>query len=448
MKIKQFYDEGLAQASYAIVSEEMMAVIDPARNPQPYYEYAREQGVKIRAVIETHPHADFVSSHLEIHEDTGAVIFCSSKTNAAYPHEGLDHEDILPLGAIRLKALYTPGHSPDSISILLIDQDGREYGVFTGDTLFVGEVGRPDLREKGGEIETQQEQLARQLYHSTRNILMQLERETMLYPGHGPGSLCGKNISEKRTSTIGLELVENELLQEMDDKEFVSTLLCDQPFIPKYFKHCVALNLRGAPGYQESMGKVDRLTPDEMLESGVLIVDARPENKFKNTHFQGAVNLMNGPKFETWLGSIVDPAESFYLIAEEENELDTLIARAAKIGYETNIKGAMAISKPGDQKSRYLNLEHFKANPAAYTIIDVRNAGELKEGKLFEHAQHIPLHELRERAKEIGSQLPLMVHCGAGYRSAAGFSILEKELPNAQVYDLGEAVKEFIPLRK
>jgi hydroxyacylglutathione hydrolase len=445
MKIKQFFDDGLAQASYAVISEGEMAVIDPARNPEPYYTYAKEHGAEIRAVIETHSHADFISSHLEIHEDTGADIYCSRKTKAEYPHKGFDDEDTLPLGRVSLKAVNTPGHSPDSISILLIDEDGREYAVFSGDTLFVGDVGRPDLREEGGEIDMQREQLARKLYGATRNFFMKLDPETMLYPGHGAGSLCGKNMADERSSTIGRELEQNELLQEMDEAEFVEQVLRDQPFIPKYFKYAVKLNKRGAPPYHESLLKVPRLTADEKLDMGVLVIDARQQNKFKNTHIQGAVNLMNGPKFETWLGSIVAPDEPFYLITDEEDELDVLIAKTAKIGYEGNIKGAMVSKTPGECRSRYINLEHFKANPAAYTIIDIRNSGELLEGKLFDHARHIPLHELRERAADIQTDKPMVVHCGAGYRSAAGFSILEKEFPKAQVYDLSTAVQEFLP---
>ena len=443
MKIHQIYDKGLAHASYAIVSKGKMAVVDPARDPQPYYDFAKEQQSNIVAVIETHPHADFISSHLEIHQHTGATIYASSKIGALYPHKGFDKGDRLKIGELTLEAYNTPGHSPDSISILVVDNEGRQHSIFTGDTLFVGDVGRPDLREKGGEMESMRENLARQMYQSTRNVLMQLERNVLVYPAHGAGSLCGKNLSSDLSSTIGKELETNYALQEMPEDQFVNNLLEDQPFIPKYFKNSVELNKKGAPPFAESIAKVTRLTADEKLEEGVLIIDSRNQLQYKNAHSPNSINLMDGLKFETWLGSIVAPDEPFYLLADNEETLESLIRKTAKIGYEGNIKGAVVAAKPDDQHSQMVNIEHFKANPDAYHILDIRNAGEVQEGKIFEQAQTIPLHELRERSGEIPSDKPLMVHCAAGYRSAAGSSILENLLPNAKIYDLGEAIKEF-----
>jgi hydroxyacylglutathione hydrolase len=447
LKIKQFYDTGLAHASYAIVSEGKMAVIDPARDPQPYLEYAREQAAKLVAIIETHPHADFVSSHLELHHKTGATIYASKKTGARYPHQPFDTGDELALGKVRLQAFNTPGHSPDSISVLLIDEDGRQHSVFTGDTLFIGDVGRPDLREEEQDDESKREHLARQLYASTRQVLMPLERNVMVYPAHGAGSLCGKNLSTDRTSTIGRELEENAALQDMSEEAFVNMLLEDQPFVPKYFKSNVALNKQGAPDYGRCLAAIPHLAPDHPLKPGVLVIDARDQMKFKNRHLKGAINLMDGPKFETWLGSIVGPDEPFYLIAEEQATLESLMTKAAKIGYECNIKGIMAHESPGQEHDRYIILEHFKAAPENYTVVDVRNEGEVKEGKFFAHALPIPLHQLRERAGEVPTDKPVVVHCAAGYRSAAGFSILEAALEGTQVYDLGEAIKDFIPIK-
>lgn len=444
MKIKQFYDEGLAQAGYAVVSEGEMAVIDPARNPDPLYEYARTEGAKVVAIIETHSHADFISSHLEMHEQTGAPIYASKELGAQYPHKAFDEGDEIKLGKLRLQALNTPGHSSDSISLLLIDEDGRQHSVFTGDTLFVGDVGRPDLREEGQSAGEKREQLARKMYHSTRRKLMPLEREVMVYPGHGAGSLCGKSLSKETTSTIGRELEQNPSLQKMDEGAFVERLLEDQPYIPKYFKHSVELNRKGAPAFHKSMLAVPRLTQDEPLQEGILLVDTRDQLRYKSTHREGSLNLMDGPKFETWLGSLVGPDEPFYLLSDDEEKLDELIQKAAKVGYERNIRGAMVTKKPGEGHSRFINLEHFKANPDGYTIVDVRNKSEVEAGKLFDHAYHIPLHELRERAAEVPEEKPVVVHCAAGYRSAAAFSILENRLKDRQVYDLGGAVKEYL----
>lgn len=379
-----------------------------------------------------------------MHQKTGAPIYVSKKLEAQYPHNPFDEGDEIQVGQLRLKALNTPGHSADSISVLLIDEDGRQHSVFTGDTLFVGDVGRPDLRENNGSQDEMREQLARKMYHSTREQLMPLEREAMVYPGHGAGSLCGKNLSEETTSTLGRELEQNPSLQEMEEDSFVERLLQDQPYIPKYFKHSVELNRRGAPAYHESILKVPRLTEEESLQEGVLVVDTRDQLRFKSAHRPGSLNLMDGPKFETWLGSLVDPGEPFYLLSDDEDTLDRLIGKVTKIGYEKNIRGAMLTQKPGDAHSRFINLEHFKANPDGYTIVDVRNSPEMEEGKLFPHAIHIPLYELRERAGEVPEEKPVVVHCAAGYRSAAAFSILDEKLKEIQVYDLGEAVKEYL----
>ncbi len=446
LKIKQFYDEGLAHASYAVLSGGKMAVIDPCRDPKPYTDYAGEYRAEIVAVVETHPHADFISAHLELHKKTGATIYISSRAEAEYPHTGFDSGDEIQLGNVKLKAFNTPGHSPDSITVLLIDEDGRQHSVFTGDTLFAGDVGRPDLRETDQDPETKREYLAKQMYQSTREVIMQLEREVLVYPSHGAGSLCAKNISEQHTSTIGRELEQNYALQEMSEQEFVAKLLADQPYIPRYFSRGVALNKQGAPDFEESISKVPRLSAEDQLETGVLVIDTRDQLKFKNRHIKGALNLMDGPKFETWLGSIVGPEEPFYLIAEDAEKLERLIRKTARIGYESNIKGAVVNPVPGEEHDFFLILEHFKAAPQNYTVVDVRNKSEVKQGKVFEHAISIPLHQLRERTAEVPTDKPVVVHCGAGYRSAVAFSILENAMNNTRVYDLGEAIKDYIQL--
>ena len=189
MIVHQFYDKGLAHASYAIIGENKMAVIDPERNPEPYYEFAKKHNATITVVIETHPHADFISSHSEIAKTTGATIYVSKLLGAEYPHKTFDNGDEIKLGNVSLKALNTPGHSPDSISILLIDEGGKEYALFTGDTLFVGDVGRPDLRENVGNIAATRVELAKAMYNTTRKILLPLNDDILVYPAHGPGSL-------------------------------------------------------------------------------------------------------------------------------------------------------------------------------------------------------------------------------------------------------------------
>src|SRR5690606_23968765 len=308
-------DKGLAHFSYSVLVGRKTILIDPARNPQPYYDFAAAHDAEIVGVIETHPHADFVSSHLDIHQATGASIYVSELVGADYPFEAFDEGQEIDLGeGITLTALQTPGHSPDSISIVL-SENGKDKAVFTGDTLFIGDVGRPDLREKAGKLQAKREELARSMYHSTREKLMSLDDDVLVYPAHGSGSLCGKSLSDASNSTIGQEKMSNYALQNMTEEEFVTILLEDQPFIPKYFPYDVALNKQGAPGYVESLKKVTSLDKNFKPEAGALIIDGRPSALYRASHLSGAINLMDGEKFETWLGSIVAPNESYYLVA-------------------------------------------------------------------------------------------------------------------------------------
>ncbi|WKN32919.1 MBL fold metallo-hydrolase [Porifericola rhodea] len=441
MKVKQFYDEGLAHASYAIISEGKVAVVDPARNPKPYQDFAQQNNAKIVAVLETHPHADFVSSHKELHEQLGATIYINADMGADYPHRILQDGEELQLGKLRIKALYSPGHSPDHSSYLLYDEENKPYAIFTGDSLFVGDVGRPDLREGAGKTKAQRKVLAGKMFRTINEVYKPLDENIIVYPAHGAGSLCGKNMSTDKSSTIGREKEDNWAFQIKEEAAFVEALLEGQPFVPHYFPYDVEVNRKGAQALEDSIKAVPRLKQVEQIEKGTLVVDSRPQEKFKEGHPSGAINIMNGAKFETWLGSIVKPEEAYYLLAESENELEELIRKAAKIGYEQQIKGAVVVKEDLTEKSAEFNLDDFKQNPQAYHVVDIRNVSEGE--KLFDNAQSIPLYELRERANEIQTDKPVVVHCAGGYRSAAGSSILEKQLNN-KIYDLSEAVKEFL----
>jgi len=440
MIIHQFYDKGLAHASYAIISQGKMAVVDPARDPQPYYDLATEHGAQIVAVIETHPHVDFVSSHVEISQQTGAAIHVSKLLGANYTFTGFDDGDTIELGDLTLKAINTPGHSPDSICILVEDEFGQAKAIFTGDTLFVGDVGRPDLRENIGNITAKKEELARAMYHSTREKLMKLPESVVVYPAHGPGSLCGKNMSPDLNSTIGRELRENYALQLMTEIQFVKTLTEDQPFIPKYFGFDVDLNKQGASSFEASIAKVSRIDKNTPLEKGVLVVDSRPQAQFKAGHIKGAINIQNGDKFETWLGSIINPTEQFYLIGEDEATLNVLIRKTAKIGYEQNIKGALLAPDNIAETLAIADTADVIDHSNNYTVVDVRNTYEAEGLNHFDNAINIPLPELRDRINEIPTDKPIVVHCAAGYRSAAGSSIVAAAIPGAQVFDFGEAI--------
>jgi hydroxyacylglutathione hydrolase len=443
MTIKQFYDKGLAHASYAIVSENEMIVVDPSRDPKAYYDFAKTQDALIVGIIETHPHADFVSSHTEIAQATGATIYVSKLVGAEYKHTSFDDGDVLALGVLKLRALNTPGHSPDSICIVVTDEQGQDYAVFTGDTLFVGDVGRPDLRENVGNIQSAREQLAQQMYRSTRQKLMTLDKDVLVYPAHGPGSLCGKGMSAELWSTIGEQLESNYALQDMSESEFVDLLLDGQPFVPKYFEYDVELNKKGAIGLENGLNQVEFLEKNTILDQHILTIDTRPQAKFKASHHQGALNIQDGGKFETWLGSIVAPNEPFYLLAADEDALEIVIHKTAKIGYETLIKGAMVYTTLQNTESLLADLEHFKQNMEDYTIVDIRNWTEIADGLYFEDAIPMPLPELRERAHELPTDKPIMIHCAGGYRSAAGQSIVTAVLgKDVLVYDMSDAINE------
>ncbi|HET8854316.1 MAG TPA: MBL fold metallo-hydrolase, partial [Salinimicrobium sp.] len=339
MKIERFYDINLAHASYAIFDKGEIALIDPARNPQQYYEFAVKNNAKIKAVIETHPHADFVSSHLEICRETNARIYASKLVGASYPFTGFDDGDEIKIGNITLKAINTPGHSPDSISILLVGEDQKEVAIFTGDTLFIGDVGRPDLRENAGNTTAKREALANQMYETIRDKFKDFGDELTVYPAHGAGSLCGKNLSHDASSTMGKERKENWAFKVSSREEFINTLLKDQPFIPKYFGFDVDLNKNGAPGFEKSIYEVKRISDPQEIPPSALVVDVRDEKSFKEGHLPNSINIMltEKGKFETWLGAIVGPSEEFYLVAADEEQREKAIGRAAKIGYENQI---------------------------------------------------------------------------------------------------------------
>jgi len=448
MKIEQFEDQYLSHYSYAILSEckQAIVLIDPSRHIQPYLNYAQENDAKIIGVIETHPHADFVSGHVELLQTTGALIYCSKLSGVGYSHQNFDEGDELNFGHITLKAINTPGHSPDSICVVLAHFE-QDKAVFTGDTLFIGDCGRPDLRETAGNITAKRNELAAQMFHSLRNKIMSLGDEVVVYPAHGAGSLCGKGLSEANRSTIGEEKLHNWSLQEMSEGKFVAQLNDEQPFIPAYFPYDVELNRNGAQSIQHALEQISVTRPEHgftQLDENVLIIDTRPSVEFRAGHLSAAVNLMAAGKFETWLGTIVLPREQFYLVAGDDNSLQELMLRCCTIGYEPFIK-AVFVMEEGPFKSNITDIDHFKSNPGLYTIVDVRNLTEVKNRPGFTDAIHIPLPELRTRFIEIPTNKPVMVHCAGGYRSAAASSLLERYLsPAVAVYDLGMAVTEIL----
>lgn len=441
MEIKQFEYKPLAHYSYAIVSNGEMAVIDPERNPMQYYAFAQEHEAKIVAVIETHPHADFVSSHLQIHQETGATIYHSKMLGADYEYQPFDEGDSIQIGDITISARNTPGHSPDSITVVA-EQAGK-MALFTGDTLFIGDVGRPDLREKAGNMTAKRQELAEMMYDTIQNKFKEFPDGALVYPAHGAGSLCGKNLSSDNSSTMGNERMGNWAFKPQSKEEFVGTLLDSQPFIPSYFGFDVDTNRRGPENLRTSVAKV----PFKFNTSvDGLIVDVRDEVVFKRGHLPGSINIMavsENSKFETWLGAIVEPNEPFSIVIDKPEDLDMVLERVAKIGYEKQVKLVLTIDESQLVHSNKLDLSDFKHNKDGYTIVDIRNQSEVEEGKFFENAINIPLNDLRKSIDQIPMDKPLIVHCAGGYRSTAGSSILEKLVDKVPVYDLGENVNDF-----
>jgi glyoxylase-like metal-dependent hydrolase (beta-lactamase superfamily II)/rhodanese-related sulfurtransferase len=441
MKIKQFEYKPLAHYSYALISDGEMAIIDPERDPMQYYTLAKEYNARIIAVIETHPHADFVSSHVQIQKETGATIYNSEKLGADYPYESFDEGVTLKVGNATLKALNTPGHSPDSITIVA-EGEGKTV-VFTGDTLFIGDVGRPDLREKAGNMQVKRQELAEMMYDTIQNKFTGLPDDALVYPAHGAGSLCGKNLSSENSSTLGNERMGNWAFKKQTKEEFVSTLLDSQPFIPSYFGFNVDINKSGAEILRNSLAEV----PFRMNTSQKgITVDTRSEQNFKKEHLKGSINIQatsEDDKFETWLGSIIEPNEKFHLVIENPGDLERILNRVGKIGYEKQLQSVFTLGEENLVASEQLDLQEFKDHPDNFTIIDIRNKSEVEEGKFFESALSHPLNNLRHTADNIPTNKPIVVHCAGGYRSAAGSSILSNQLNGVEVYDLSDEVTQF-----
>lgn len=436
--IHQFTDPNLAQYGYLIWSGTDAAVIDPARDIRPILTMLEEKGLTLKAIIETHPHADFVSGHLALHTLTGAPIYISTLLGAAYDHIGFDDGDSITLGSVTLHALHTPGHSPDSISILVRDADGTEQVLFSGDTLFVGDVGRPDLREKAGNIQAKREELAGMMYDTVQTVLKPLPDSVIVYPAHGAGTLCGKALRDAPSTTIGDERATNPAFQEMSKEAFVTMLTDGQPMIPQYFGYDVALNRNGAPDLAQSLSHIQTVTGSA---GQTLVVDTRGAAQYNAGHLHGALHIgESGLKFETWLGTIVRPDERMTLVVQDEAARTRVLERIAKIGYDLNVDGVI-VGNVGNETTHVVAIETFLQHAADYTIVDVRQAYENERNPLFSHALNIPLNELRDRTQEIPVDKPIAVHCAGGYRSMVAESILTSTL-GVPVFDIGEDVRK------
>lgn len=437
MIIKQFYLSCLAHASYLVVDERTMtaAVIDPQRDIDHYLKEAANLGATIKYVLLTHFHADFVAGHLELRDRVGARIYLGAEAGAEYDHTPLKDGDALEFGDVRLRILETPGHTPEGISIVAFDlaKTGDEpQAVFTCDTLFVGDVGRPDLMASVG---VTADELAGALYDSLRLKLMVLPDETLVYPAHGAGSMCGKNLGSETFSTIGEQRRTNYALQPMSRADFKAVVTEAQPEAPAYFSHDAAMNKRDRVTLESNLDQVLRaLTLDEVLEQragGAVLLDARDPADFAGAHVAGSVNIGLNGKFATWAGTLIHPGESIVIVAEPGAEREAAM-RLGRIGLDKVVgylDGGMSAlhSSPDHQRSiertTAADLNDRLTKTEAPVVLDVRAQGEREAGHI-DGSMHIPLPHLAKRAEEIPRDREVTVVCAGGYRSSIAVSLL------------------------
>jgi hydroxyacylglutathione hydrolase len=445
MILKQFYLGCLAHASYLIADEAAgtAVVIDPQRDVAQYLEEAERQRVAIRHVFLTHLHADFLAGHLELRDLTGAKIHLGARAEAEYAFTPMKDGDVLELGSVRLQILETPGHTPESISILVFAPGAEKpAAVLTGDTLFVGDVGRPDLRASLG---WSANDLGRLLYDSLQKKLLPLPDETVIYPAHGAGSLCGKSLGKENSSTIGEQRRFNYALQPMTQDQFLAIVLADQPDAPAYFTYDAVLNTKERPTLEKSLEQgLKPLSLDDVLRvknEGTQILDVREAAYFEAGHLKGAINIGLGGEYATWAGTLLSRERPIVIIAEPGGEKEAGM-RLGRIGFD-HVKGYLdGGMQPLDSRAELIaqveritpvDLEASLASACPPLVVDVRSPKEWSE-KHLAGSLNIPLNRLGN-ATQIPRGRSLVVHCAGGYRSAIAASLLKRE-GIAQVTDL------------
>lgn len=432
MYIEQMYTNCLAEAAYYIESEGEAAIIDPIRETDPYLHKAGLRGTKIKYVFETHFHADFVSGHIDLAKASGAQIVYGPMADTGYPvHHAADGEEFT-IGKIRLRVLHTPGHTPESSCFLLIDENGREHAIFTGDTLFVGDVGRPDLLD--GKMT--KEELASMLYDSLNSKIKPLADDVIVYPAHGPGSACGKNIGKETWSTIGQQKKSNYALQEMSREEFVNAVTDGLSAPPQYFFSDAMINKQGYDSIETVLERnvhaLDVAAVEKELAAGARVLDVRHADDFEKGFIAGALNIGLDGTFAVWVGTLLPIARRLVVVAPEGREKEAIL-RLARVGYE-NVAGYLgggmsawtAAGKPVKTVASITPAE-FAAQVNAgtdKTILDVRRPGEFEAGHVV-HAENVCLTKFSKGVPEgVDKSKPYFIHCAGGYRSMIAASIL------------------------
>src|SRR6266850_66248 len=432
MYFEQFYLTCLAHASYMIGSEGEAAVIDPQRDVDLYIEAADEQGLKIRHIFETHLHADFVSGHKELAARTGANIYIGAQAHAGFPHTPLQDGTEVKMGSLRIRAVETPAHTPESICLVITDEakSPEPWGVLTGDTLFIGDVGRPDLSPQ----HTPQ-QLAGLLYDSLHQKLLRLPDSTLVYPAHGAGSLCGRSMRAERSSTIGTERLTNYALQIGSREEFVRQVTANLPARPSYFLQDAEINRSGAEALTDRP-PLPEFTPAELqvlLNQKANVVDVRPPEHFAAGHIIGSINIALSGQFATWAGTILGLGSKPVLVAETDAQIEEASLRLSRVGIE-DIRGYLAggvsaWQKAGLPLARTAEVSaeelHQRMRKGSVRVLDVRRDGEWQAGHIAQ-AQSRALDTFPQALPDVDAVQPLAVHCKSGYRSMIACSLLQR----------------------
>ncbi|MDN4523333.1 rhodanese-like domain-containing protein [Fictibacillus fluitans] len=443
MLLKYFYDDKLAQASYLVACQGTgeAVIIDPMRDIDPYLQEAKKEGLKIVGSIETHIHADFVSGSRELAARTGAKLFLSDEGDQDWKYENLDsveHQllkngESFKIGKVSFHTLHTPGHTPESLSFLLTDEATeikKPMGIFTGDFVFVGDVGRPDLLEKAAGVTGSTEKAAKDMYDSIQ-AFKELPDYLQIWPGHGAGSACGKSLGAVPTSTVGYEKQVNWALKETDKNSFIHQLLENQPEPPTYFARMKRVNKAGAPLIKDlpelsSISSFEEL--GKLLEEEKQVIDTRDSAIFAEGHIPGTINIPLNKTLSNWAGWLVKDQGEVYFIAEE-GRADEAITALYSIGVD-NLAGYAqdSIVNQADHLETYKQISPDEAeklmNEQNAQVVDVRSQSEWESGHI-EGAQHIMLGELPDRVDEVPKDKTIISQCGSGMRSAIGVSILQ-----------------------
>lgn len=422
---KRFFVPGLAHASYLFGSQGEAAVVDPKRDVDDYIQAAEKEGLKIVAIFNSHPHADFASGFPELAKRTGAKIYTSHLAPVTYEHIAAKQGDKVRIGNIEVEIWETPGHSPDSLSFVA-SENGRPRAIYTGDLLFVGDVGRPDLRDAHEDPAT----LAGKLYDSLFNKVFTLPDDVKVYPAHGAGSLCGRAISSSPYSLVGQEKRFNWAAQLTDRREFVRQMISNLPDRPAYFGFDVGINLQGATPYRE-LPPVQRLNEQEVQDAanaGAVVIDTRSAPFYGAGHVPRSLNIgLNSPMFSTWVGFTVPGNKPIALVVGSADSVSQARLELARIGFDQIVGYIVADDLKETRQTSQLSVCDLKAmegSPKAPFILDVRTPSEWNATHIA-GARHIPLPQLSKHVSQLPKDQSIAVICGSGYRSSLGGSLLE-----------------------